>query len=119
MTQSNGAVTVNDALHTVKAGDTVFAIAMQHGLNWQTLAAYNGLSNNAILQIGDTIRIPAPAIGGANTVTLPSVRHHTVQSGETLWSIAAAYDADWYELMRVNGLGEGSVLSIGQEIELP
>jgi LysM repeat protein/uncharacterized protein YkwD len=119
LTQGSGAVTVNDRLHTVVAGDTVFAIAIQHGLNWQTLAAYNGLSNNALLQIGDTIRIPAPAIGGSNSVTVPSIRRHTVQSGETLWRIAANYNVDWYELMRVNGLNENSVLSIGQEIRLP
>jgi LysM repeat protein len=42
-----------------------------------------------------------------------------VQSGETLWRIAANYNVDWYELMRVNGLNENSVLSIGQEIRLP
>lgn len=121
LTQSAGTVTVNDTLHTVVEGDTVFAIAMQHGLNWQTLAAYNGLSNNAILQIGDTIRIPAPAVGSTGaTASAPAiVRRHTVQSGETLWSIAAAYDVDWYELMRVNGLSEHSMLSIGQEIRLP
>ena len=119
LTQGSGAVTVNDRLHTVVEGDTVFAIAIQHGLNWQTLAAYNGLSNNALLQIGDTIRIPAPAIGGSNSVTVPSIRRHTVQSGETLWRIAANYNVDWYELMRVNGLNENSVLSIGQEIRLP
>jgi uncharacterized protein YkwD/LysM repeat protein len=119
LSQGPGAVTVNDKLHTVVAGDTVFAIAIQHGLNWQTLAAYNGLSNNALLQIGDTIRIPAPAIGESNSVTVPSTRRHTVQAGETLWRIAAAYNVDWYELMRVNGLGENSVLSIGQEIRLP
>ena len=121
LTQPDSSVTVNDQIYTVTPGDTIFAIAGEHGLNWQTLAAYNGLSDNALLQIGDSVRIPAPAVGGDVGVAAPAtaIRRHTVQPGETLWSIADAYDVSWFALMEANHLDENSVLSIGQEIRLP
>lgn len=41
--------------YTVKAGDTLSAIAARYGLSWQTLAAKNGLSNPNEIMIGQRI----------------------------------------------------------------
>jgi LysM repeat protein len=113
-------VTVNDTIHIVVPGDTIFAIAMEHGLTWQTLASYNNLAENDILSIGAQLKIPAPDVGGGPSLPtqLPG-RRYIVQPGETLWSIAATNSVDWHELMAINNMGEDIVLTIGQEIRLP
>lgn len=44
-------------VHTVAPGDTIITIATRYGLNWQTLLRLNGLSNDAVLQVGQQIRL--------------------------------------------------------------
>lgn len=119
-------ITVDDTLHIVVEGDTIFAIAAKHGLSWQTLASYNNLGEHDILAIGAEVRIPAPAVSKtapAASDPLPlsqqSGRTYSVQAGETLWSIAATNGVDWHELMAINNMGEDTVLAIGQQIKLP
>jgi LysM repeat protein/uncharacterized protein YkwD len=128
--QSAAAESYADAeSYTVVAGDTLFGIAMRRQMHWDDLAVYNEISPNAILQIGDKIKIPSSSsaenragIGGEAEnppLVQQPTRLHKVQAGETLWSIAATYNVDWYKLMAVNGLKENSLIAIGQEIRLP
>jgi LysM repeat protein len=72
-----------------------------------------------------TSLLPAPtprpgAAGGAGTAsaaaTGPSV--HTVAEGETIITIALAYNLDWQELLALNGLQPDSLIRVGQEIRL-
>ncbi len=44
---------------------------------------------------------------------------YVIQSGDTLSAIATRYGMSWQELAGANGLGEYSVLSLGQVIRLP
>ena len=43
---------------------------------------------------------------------------YTVESGDTIISIAVEYDLDWDELMAINGLGEDSLIQPGQQLRL-
>lgn len=101
--------------YIVQSGDTLFDIALRYGIGWQDLAAANGLDANAPLPIGTQLRIPATTSTGEPQRS----KVHIVQPGETLWQIASVYGVNWYELMRVNGMAEDTVLSIGQKILLP
>jgi LysM repeat protein/uncharacterized protein YkwD len=119
-----GTNSVNEIFYTVVEGDTIYGIALRHGVNWETLATYNNFAENSILSIGAQVKIPTPATGGAGTdgaeaLTQQSGRRHIVQTGDTLWSIAAKYNVDWHALMGVNSMGENSILAIGQEVRLP
>jgi LysM repeat protein len=121
-----GTVAVNETFYTVVEGDTIYDIAVRHRVNWETLASYNNFNENSILSIGAQVKIPTPATGGAATdtagaeaLTQPLDRRHTVQTGDTLWSIAAKYSVDWHALMSVNNMSENSLLAIGQEVRLP
>lgn len=118
--------------YTVVAGDTLLGIAIRFGLEWQTLAAANGLGERSLLQIGDRLTIPTPisthdtpGAGGATPAAAPiaagspSGRSHTVQAGETIWVIAARYGVDWQLLLQQNGLNERSLIQIGQVLRLP
>lgn len=43
--------------HTVSPGDTIISIALRYNMDWQQLLQLNNLSENAVLQLGQTIRL--------------------------------------------------------------
>lgn len=47
--------------YTVKPGDTLYSIALEHGLDYRELALWNGLDNPGALRIGMQLRLGAPA----------------------------------------------------------
>jgi len=76
-------------------------------------------------------QIAAPAPGVAGDLALPAVRapqeqfaptfseSHTVAEGETLGQIAAEYRVSVATLFWANGLDEGYVLAVGQDLRIP
>ena len=46
--------------HTVKAGDTVYRIALDNGQNWRDIAAWNNLANPGAIEIGQVLRVAPP-----------------------------------------------------------
>lgn len=63
--------TSGDTVYTVKAGDTLSAIAAKYGTTYQKLASYNGIANPNIIRVGQKIKIPSS--GTSSTTTLKSV----------------------------------------------
>lgn len=51
-------------LHTVKRGDTLYSIALEHGQDYRDVAAWNSLDNPNRIQVGQALRV-APAEGDA------------------------------------------------------
>ena len=49
-TNSNGS-------YTVKSGDTLYGIALANGLNWQTLAKQNGISDPNDIFVGQKLSL--------------------------------------------------------------
>ncbi len=51
--------------HVVQPGDTLLAIGLRYGLDYVDIAGANGLASEAVLQIGQVLRMPGPgdAIG--------------------------------------------------------
>ena len=108
--------------YTVRSGDTLLGIGLRHGIEWQDIALANDMAESDILSIGQVIRLPGR--GGAEaappSATLRvSDQTHIVRPSETLWIIAARYGVTWEDVAAVNGLGEYSLLQIGQELKLP
>ena len=46
--------------YTVKKGDTLYAIALDHGLDYKELAAWNNLENINVIRVGQALRLNAP-----------------------------------------------------------
>src|SRR5258707_14341401 len=46
--------------YTVKRGDTLYQIALDHGLDYKDLAAWNGLDNPNVIRVGQVLRVAAP-----------------------------------------------------------
>jgi LysM repeat protein len=121
--------------HTVQPGETLWSIAAASNFTTRTVAAYNGLSEDAQVQAGETIQIPTEAEGAAALASVadtassaagvsasstggPSVTH-TVAPGESLWSIALANGVPETALASFNGLSPNAALIIGDRLRIP
>jgi lipoprotein NlpD len=47
--------------YTVKPGDTLVRISLEHGQNWRDLARWNNLDNPNLVEVGQVLRVVAPA----------------------------------------------------------
>ncbi|WP_373740237.1 peptidoglycan DD-metalloendopeptidase family protein [Neisseria sp.] len=71
---SNAPVDINAATHTVVRGDTVYNISKRYKISQDDLRAWNGLSGDNTISVGQTLRVKpngyvAPAGGSATTTT--------------------------------------------------
>ena len=64
------------ATYTVKRGDTLHQIALDHGLDYRELAAWNAIENVNLIRVGQVLRLTAPgdAAAGASGVTTAPLR---------------------------------------------
>lgn len=51
--------------YTVRPGDTLIRIGLEHGQNWRDLAAWSGLDNPNQIEVGQVLRV-APPVGSAS-----------------------------------------------------
>ena len=77
-------------IHVVKSGDTLYSIALQHGVPMSQLILDNQLPEPDRLVVGQAIVIQYPE------------QTYTVQAGDTLFSIAAAHQTTVRQLLRDN-----------------
>ena len=57
--------------YTVKRGDTLYQIALDHGLDYKELAAWNALENLNLILVGQVLRVTAPGDSTAGVTTTP------------------------------------------------
>ncbi len=135
------------ASYTVQSGDTLLGIAIKLDIEWEELAAANDLTEDTFLQIGQQLDVPAGATlmsakpadtptnetsdaasasstdAGAFASSAKSIpgssRTHRVKSGDTIYGIALQYGVDMQDLLRMNDLGEDTLLQLDQELALP
>jgi lipoprotein NlpD len=72
--------------YTVKRGDTLYAIALDHGLDYRELAAWNNIENVDRIRVGQVLRVAAPgeavSVGTAGVTTMPLRTVPPVVAGE-------------------------------------
>lgn len=54
--------------YVVKRGDTLYGIALDHGLDYKDLAAWNGIANPNLIQVDQVLRLSAPGTPAAAPV---------------------------------------------------
>ena len=55
--------------YTVKRGDTLFGIALDHGQDYREMAAWNNIVNPSVIQVGQVLRVtPPPGTPGSGGV---------------------------------------------------
>ncbi len=107
--------------HKIAAGDTPARIARKYSLTLDQLREANPDMNDRRLQIGQTLRIPAPAprvTAAATPEAATGETVHVVQAGETLTRIAARYGTTVQELRRYNNLRTDRIL-VQQRLKIP
>lgn len=46
--------------YTVKRGDTLYSVALEHGVDWRDVAAWNGISDPTRMAVGQVLRMQSP-----------------------------------------------------------
>lgn len=122
--------------HVVKKGEYLTKIATKYHVSVNDLVAWNKLKNKNVI-VGQKLRIndPQPAVNAAlakadtSTKVLQATRKaadgkekmivYTVQSGDTLWSIAEKYEGITVNQIREwNDLKAEEKLKVGQKIKV-
>ena len=115
--------------YIVGPGDTLSAIAELYGVTVDEIAAANGLSDLDYLYLDQELVIPGTGDGGS--VAAPVVSSgaqpasdgepysYLIEDGDSLFSIAARFDVDADEIVRLNGLSDPDVLAAGDYLLIP
>ncbi|MDF9443624.1 LysM peptidoglycan-binding domain-containing protein [Limosilactobacillus mucosae] len=115
---ANNTVTTASS-YTVKAGDTLSAIAAEYGTTYQALASANSISNPNDIYVGQVIKVSATVTAASSqTVSSTSSGSYTVKSGDTLYGIALANGLNWRTLAKQNGISDPNVIFVGQKLSL-
>ncbi len=115
--------------YEVQSGDNPWTISRQFGLSMEELLAANGLSEGALLRVGQVLQIPqtesaaesASVTDDAASAPAPTPEPlvHTVASGDTIGALAVRYEVSSAEIARVNNISLNKVLSIGETLIIP
>ncbi len=97
----------NTITYEVKAGDSLYSIAVRYGVSVEELKQANNLNSN-LLSIGKILIIPLKT----------EKTTYLVEKGDTLYSIAKKYHVSVDSLIEENRLTT-TVLSIGQKLMIP
>ena len=57
--------------YTVRKGDTLYSIALDHGLDYRDLAQWNGITDPSMIRMGQSLRLLAPASAVATAPAKP------------------------------------------------
>lgn len=111
---TNAAPIPNGIVYTVVSGDTLSGIGKRFGVDYHIIAENNGIKNPNSINVGQVLRI---AGGGAPTAP-PQSAYYTVQSGDYLGKIAAAYHTSVSTLTALNGLADPDKIYAGQVLRV-
>jgi membrane-bound lytic murein transglycosylase D len=104
-----GSVDKNLKTHKVAAGETIYSISKQYGITIQALRNSNDLKTN-IIEIGQMLIIE-------NIDSSVPILYHTVQSGETLFSISNKYNLSQDYILAINRKNS-LILKVGERLTL-
>lgn len=109
--------------YTVVPGDNLVRIGRQLGISARSLAKANGLETSSVIHPGQKLKVPAavsaaPATA-ARTAAPRAAATHTVQPGETFYSIARQHRISVDRLMAANPNTQPAALRVGQKVQLP
>lgn len=129
-----------DTIHVVQPGDTLYTIAQEYGVSMEDIAAANNLANIRAIMLGYPLIIPGvdgplgaptatptprPAatarayVVPASAVATDGGVIHTVEAGDTLFSISMTYDILMSAIVEANDLPNPRVVALGQKLFIP
>ena len=120
---SSSTATTTAGTYTVKAGDTLSAIASRYSTSSSTLASLNSLSNPNLIYVGQVLKVSSNASTSSSTSssansTVTTAASYTVKSGDTLSAIAAKYGTTYQALASTNSISNPNDIYVGQVIKV-
>lgn len=109
--------------YVVKKGDSLYSIAKKYNVSVDTLIGDNALKSN-ILTIGQNLKIRTEesiveeCFGEDIDIPISSTNTYTVKRGDSLYSIAKAYNTSVSEIINLNNLSS-NLLNVGQILKIP
>jgi LysM repeat protein len=122
-----GRATAAGGTYTVRPGDSLYAIALQHGTTVAALMKANGLTTS-VIYAGQRLVIPGggsstggsgQASSGGSGQTSSGAQVYTVRRGDTLASIAYRYGTTAQAIANANGLANPNYIYPGQRLRIP
>lgn len=111
--------------HTVRSGENLSAIARKYGVSVQDLREWNFLQDDKI-RIGMQLRLTEPTAekevettqGKSKSSLQESAKKHTIEQGDTYFSLSQKYGVSLNDLMSLNDARDGK-LALGQIVFIP
>jgi LysM repeat protein len=107
------------SIHYVIYGENLSQIAAQYGVSVEAVLRYNGLYNPDLIYVGQPLYIPVPAYHGYPQENNSCASSYMVKQGDTLYSIAIAYNTTVGQLLRLNNFYNANLIRTGQMVCVP
>jgi len=111
--------------YIVRSGDSLWVIARRHDTTVKKLAAWNNITRNATLRLGQRLEIRPPmSVAEPSDATQVSqdnetnLVHYTVTRGDSLWEISRRFGVSVVALRKWNQLPRGQLLQPGQTLNV-
>ncbi len=122
---SNQPQASGNGTYTVKAGDSLYRIAVNHNMSLQELKNLNNLSSNLImpgqvLKVSGQVSSSQPSTNTSQSSNQPQASvngTYTVKAGDSLWAIANSHKMTLNDLKRVNNLSS-DLIYVGQTLKV-
>ena len=101
--------------HIIKLNDTLYSLARRFNTTVAAIISANPFIRPEALQIGQRICIPTQRV----FPPCPERNYYRIQPGDTLYSIALAYNISLDDLIEANPLLDPNVLMVGKIICIP
>jgi membrane-bound lytic murein transglycosylase D len=109
-------------IHTVRSGDSLYAIARRYGSSVSAIRQANGL-RGSLIKPGQNLIVPRFGTDTKAVVQQPQRTAdggvYVVQRNDTLWDIARGFSVSVESLCAVNGLSRYDVIRPGQRLNIP
>jgi LysM repeat protein len=105
--------TVKSEVHKVKKGETLGGIAEKYQVSISSIQQLNNINGNKI-KAGQELKIPNQT---STTSQKSKEGLHTVENGETLYSIAIKYNTSVQKIKKLNNLSSSKII-VGQKLKV-
>lgn len=129
-TTSKTNTNTNTSSYTVKSGDTLSKIAANHNMSLAQIAALNAITNVNAIRVGQVLKVSKTTTATTNqsasttsktttntSTTTTANGSYKVNSGDTLYAIAAKLKMNINTLLSLNGLKLSSTIYVGQVLK--
>jgi LysM repeat protein len=103
------------AEYIVQPGDTLYSIASRYGTTVEAIRLANAIVNPWLIQVGQKLVIPQ----GSPASSTSSGATYVVQRGDTLYSIAAQFSVNVWDIVAANSLSDPGTIWVGQVLVIP